>query len=130
MPSPYYGSVPIQVWGSGAAMPQPPPPYLVPNKAFMAPHPNQCKPNERRDRHNHTTSKDTPCKTINISHQRMKNEEEGRRKKRNNAFKFGSIFPLSISLFLAYVQICVCLAFSVFIFFSMCVVVVFFHHHE
>jgi hypothetical protein len=68
-PPSYYGVVPMQAWGSGAAMP---PPFAVPNVAFAEPfahlpqpqqnvaiiggyaarkhanycsHPNQCKPN-------------------------------------------------------------------------------------
>jgi hypothetical protein len=70
VPSSYYGGVPMQAWGSGAAMP--PPNFAVLNVAFVEPyahlpqplqsvaiigayttrndakyriHPNQCKPN-------------------------------------------------------------------------------------
>jgi hypothetical protein len=69
-PPSYYGDVPMQAWGSGAAIP--PPNFVVPNVAFAEPyshlpqpqqnmatiggyatrkhanycnHPNQCKPN-------------------------------------------------------------------------------------
>jgi hypothetical protein len=35
-PSSYYGGVPMQVWGSGAAMP--PPNFAVPNVAFAEPY--------------------------------------------------------------------------------------------
>jgi hypothetical protein len=65
--------------GGEADTPQLPPPYMVPNEAFMAHHPNQCNTSKRRNRRNHTTSKDTSRKTININHREMKNE--GRRRK-------------------------------------------------
>jgi hypothetical protein len=42
-------------------------------------------------------------------------EEE---KNNNDAFNFGSIFSFLFSLFSAYMQICVCVAFSVFIYFQ------------
>jgi hypothetical protein len=49
----------------------------------------------------------------------MKNGEGGRRKNNNNdAFNFGSIFSSLFYLFSAYMQICVCIAFSVFIYFQ------------
>jgi hypothetical protein len=37
MPPIYYGGVPMQAWGSVAAMPPPPPP-MVPNVAFAEPY--------------------------------------------------------------------------------------------
>jgi hypothetical protein len=36
MPLSYYGGVPMQAWGSGAAMP--PPNFAVPNVAFAEPY--------------------------------------------------------------------------------------------
>jgi hypothetical protein len=44
-PPSYYGGVPMQAWGSGAAIP--PPNFAVPNvdlHTFLS-HPNQCEPN-------------------------------------------------------------------------------------
>jgi hypothetical protein len=73
--------------------------------------------NLEEDRHNHHTSKDTTRRTINISHRKIK--EEGGRKENNNAFKFGFIFSFSFSLFSAFVQVYICVAFSVLFIFSM-----------
>jgi hypothetical protein len=56
-------------------------------------------------------------KIININHRKMKNG--GGRRRRINAFNFGSIFSFLFSLFPAFMQICV--AFSVFIYFHTCV---------
>jgi hypothetical protein len=42
--------------------------------------------NLEEDQHNHNTSKDTTHRTININHQKIK--EEGGRKENNSAFKF------------------------------------------
>jgi hypothetical protein len=39
--------------------------------------------NLEEDRHNHNTSKDTMCRTININHRKIK--EEGGRKENNNS---------------------------------------------
>jgi hypothetical protein len=72
--------------------------------------------NLEEDRHNHNTSKDTTRRTININHQKIK--EEGGRKENNNAFKFGLILSFSFSLFSAFVQVYICVAFSVFIYFQ------------
>jgi hypothetical protein len=55
-------------------------------------------------------------RTININ--RWKRKEEGGRKENNNAFKFGLIFSFSFSLFSASVQVYICVAFSVFIYFQ------------
>jgi hypothetical protein len=51
MPPPYYGSVPMQALGSGAAMPPPPPTYfpptfVVPNEAFVAPYASMPQPQQ------------------------------------------------------------------------------------
>ena len=51
MPPPYYESVPMQAWGSGAAMPPPPPTYcpptfVVPNEAFVAPYASMPQPQQ------------------------------------------------------------------------------------
>jgi hypothetical protein len=78
--------------------------------------------NLEEDRHNHNTSKDTTRRTININHRKIK--EEGGRKENNNAFKFGLIFSFSFSLFSAFVQVYICVAFSVFYLFSECVIIV------
>jgi hypothetical protein len=59
--------------------------------------------NLEEDRRNHNTSKDTTRRTININHQRIK--EEGGRKENNNAFKFSLIISFSFSLFSAFVQV-------------------------
>jgi hypothetical protein len=72
--------------------------------------------NLEEDWHNHNTSKDTTCQTININHRKIK--EEGGRKENNNASKFGSIFSFSFSLFSAFVQVYTCVAFFVFIYFQ------------
>jgi hypothetical protein len=78
--------------------------------------------NLEEHRHNHNTSKDTTLRTININHRKIK--EEGGRKENNNAFKFGLIFSFSFSLFSAFVQVYICVAFSVFYLFSECVIIV------
>jgi hypothetical protein len=70
------------------------------------------------NRRNHKTSKDTTRRTININHRKIK--EEGGREENNNAFKTGLIFSFSFSLSSAFVQVYICVAFSVFIIFSMC----------
>jgi hypothetical protein len=69
--------------------------------------------NLEEDRRNHKTSKDA---TININHRKIK--EGGGREENNNAFKTGSIFSFSFSLFSAFVQVYICVAFSVFIYFQ------------
>jgi hypothetical protein len=43
---------------------------------------------------------------------------EGGRKENNDAFKFGLIFSFSFSLFSAFVQVYLCVPFSVFIYFQ------------
>jgi hypothetical protein len=73
--------------------------------------------NLEEDQHNNNTSKDTTRRTININHRKIK--EAGGREENNNASKFGLIFSFSFSLFSAFVQLYLCVAFSVFIF-SMC----------
>jgi hypothetical protein len=104
----------------------------VPHEVFIALHPTNERRRNRKhclsnwnlhhwsnlkeDRHNHNTSKDTTCRTININHRKIK--EEGGRKENNNAFKFGLIFSFSFSLFSAFVQVYICVAFSVFIYFK------------
>jgi hypothetical protein len=72
--------------------------------------------NLEEDRRNHKTNKDTTCRTININHQKIK--EEGGRKENNNAFKTGLIISFSFSLFSAFVQIYICIAFSIFVYFQ------------
>jgi hypothetical protein len=72
--------------------------------------------NLEADRHNHNTSKDTTHRTININRRKIK--EEGGRKENNNAFKFGLIFYFTFSLFSAFVQVFICVAFFVFIYFQ------------
>jgi hypothetical protein len=69
-------------------------------------------------RRNHNTSKDTTRRTININHRKIK--EEGGKEENNDASKFGLIFFFSFSLFSAFVQLYICVAFSVFFIFSMC----------
>jgi hypothetical protein len=60
----------------------------------------------------HNSSKDTTRRTTNINHRKIK---EGGRKENNNASKFGLIFSFSFSLFSAFVQVYICVAFSIFI---------------
>jgi hypothetical protein len=72
--------------------------------------------NLEEDRHNHNTSKDTTHRTININHRKIK--EEGGREENNNASEFGLIFSFSFSLFSAFVQVYICVAFSVFYLFQ------------
>jgi hypothetical protein len=120
----------MQAWGSGAATPPHPPPYMFVTKfswcsiqqmqeegtaniAYQIDRLHHWS-NVEEDRHNHNTSKDTTCRTININHQKIK--EEGERKENNNAFKFGLIFSFSFSLFSAFVQVYICVAFSVYIY--------------
>jgi hypothetical protein len=43
-PSSYYGGVPMQAWGSGAAMP--PPNFVVPNVAFADPYAHVPQPQQ------------------------------------------------------------------------------------
>jgi hypothetical protein len=104
----------------------------VPHKVFMVLHPTNAKKgtanigyqigrlhhwsNLEEDRHNHNTNKDTTRRTININHRKIK--EEGGRKENNNAFNFGLIFSLSFSLFSAFVQLYICVVFSVFVYFQ------------
>jgi hypothetical protein len=71
--------------------------------------------NVEEDRRNHNTSKDTTRRTININHWKIK--EDGGREENNNASKFGLIFSFSFSLFSAFMQVYICVAFSVFIYF-------------
>jgi hypothetical protein len=71
--------------------------------------------NLEEDPRNHNTSKDTTRRIINTNHRKMR---EGGRKENNNASKFGLIFSFSFSLFSDFVQLYICVAFSVF--FSMC----------
>jgi hypothetical protein len=120
----------MQAWGSGAAMPPQPPPYMflmkfswrsiqqmqeegTANIAYKIGHLHHLS-NLEEDRRHHNTSKDTTRRTININHRKIK--EEGRREENNDAYKFGLIFSFSFSLFSAFVQFYICVAFSVFIF--------------
>jgi hypothetical protein len=89
----------MQAWGSGAAMPPRPPPYMFLTKFSRrsirkmqeegtANISNQIGnlhhwSNLEEDQHNHNTSKDTTCRTININHRKIK--EEVGRKENNNA---------------------------------------------
>jgi hypothetical protein len=110
---PPYEVCQMQAWGSGAAAPPHPPPYMFFTK-FSWCSIQQMQEEEttnimyqigrlhhlsnlEEDRHNHNTSKDTTHRTININHQKIK--EEGGRKDNSNAFTFGVIFSFSFSLF-------------------------------
>jgi hypothetical protein len=103
----------IQVWGSGAAMPPRPPPYMfltkfsrrtiqqmqeegTTNIAYQIGRLHHWS-NLEEGRHNHNTSNDTTRRIININHRKIK--EEGGRKENKNAFKFGLIFSFSFSFF-------------------------------
>jgi hypothetical protein len=86
------------------------------NIAYKIGHLHHCS-NLEEDQHSNNTSKDTTRRTININHRKIK--EEGGREENNNASKFGLIFSFSFSLFSGFVQLYICVAFSVFIF-SMC----------
>jgi hypothetical protein len=72
--------------------------------------------NSEEDQDNHNTSNDTTYRTIKINHQKIK--EDGGRKENNNAFKFGLIFSFSFYLFSAFVQVYICVAYSMFIYFQ------------
>jgi hypothetical protein len=48
-PPSYYGGVPMQAWGSGAAIP--PPNFAVPNVAFAEPYAHLPQPQHRRTIH-------------------------------------------------------------------------------
>jgi hypothetical protein len=119
MPPPYGGEVCRFKHGEWAAMPSPPPPYMflmkfswrsiqqiqeegTANIAYKIDRLHHFS-NLEEDRRNHNTSKDTTRRTININHQRIK--EEGGRKENNNAFKFSLIISFSFSLFSAFVQV-------------------------
>jgi hypothetical protein len=120
----------MQAWGSGAAMPPHPPPYMfltkfswcsiqqmqegTANIAYKIGRLHHWS-NLEEDRCNRNTSKDTMRQTININHQKIK---EGGREENNNASKFGLIFSFSFSLFSAFVQVYICVEFSVFIYFQ------------
>jgi hypothetical protein len=121
----------MQAWGSGAAMPPRPPPYMfltkfsrrsiqqmqekgTTNIAYQIGRLHHFN-NLEEDRNNHNTSKDTTRQIININHRKIK---EGGRKENNNASKFGLIFSFSLSLFSAFVQVYICVEFSVFIYFQ------------
>jgi hypothetical protein len=122
----------MQAWGSGAATPPHPPSYMLLTKfswrsiqqmqeegtsniAYQIGNLHHWS-NFEEDRHNHNTSKDTTRQTNNINHRKIK--EEGGRKENNNASKFGLIFSFSFSLFSAFAQVYICVAFSVFIYFQ------------
>jgi hypothetical protein len=122
----------MQAWGSGAATRPHPPPYMILRKfswrsiqqmqeegtkniAYQIGNLHHWS-NLEEDRHNHNTSKDTTRRTININHQKIK--EEGGREENNCASKSGLIFSFSFSLFSAFVQVYICVAFSVFISFQ------------
>jgi hypothetical protein len=96
----------MQAWGSGAAMPPHPPPYMFSTKfswrsiqqmqegtaniAYKIGRLHHWS-NLEEDRRNHNTTKDTTRRTININHWKIK---EGGRKENNNASKFGFLlFP-------------------------------------
>jgi hypothetical protein len=128
----------MQAWGSGAATPPHPPPYMFLTKfSWRSIHQMQEEgtaniayeivrlhhwKNLEEDQCSHNTSKDSTSRTINIDHRKIM--EEGGRKENNNAFKFGSIFSFSFSLFSAFVQVYICVAFSVFYLFSASVIIV------
>jgi hypothetical protein len=130
MPPPYEGSMSNASMGEWAAMPPCPPPYMfltkfsrhsiqqmqegTANIAYQIGHLHHWS-NLEEDRHNHNTSKDTMRRIININHWKIK---EGGRKEINNASKFGLIFSFSFSLFSTFVQVYICVAFSVFIYFQ------------
>jgi hypothetical protein len=109
----------MQAWGSGAATPPHPPPYMfhmkfswrsiqqmqeerTANIAYKIGRLQHWR-NLEEDRRNHNTSKDTTRRTININHRKIK---EGGREENNNASKFGLIFSFSFSLFSTFVQLC------------------------
>jgi hypothetical protein len=105
--------------GEWAAMPPPPPPYMFLMKfswRFIQQIQEEGSANIgykfgrlhhwsnlEEDRRNHKTSKDATCRTININHQKIK--EGGGREENNNAFKTGSIFSFSFSLFSAFIYV-------------------------
>jgi hypothetical protein len=122
----------MKAWGSGAATPPHPPPYMFLTK-FSCRSIQQMQEegtaniaykisrlhhwsNLEEDRRNHNTSEDTMRRIININHRKIK--EEGGRKGNNTAFKFSLIFSFPFSLFSAFVQVYICVAFSVFIYFQ------------
>jgi hypothetical protein len=123
--------------GEWAAMPPPPPPYMflmkfswhsiqqiqeegTANTVYQIGRLHHWR-NLEEDRHNQNTSKNTTRQAININHREIK---EGGRKENNNAFKFGSIFSFSFSLFSAFVQVYICVASFCFYLFSACVIIV------
>jgi hypothetical protein len=131
MPPPYEVCQ-MQAWGSGAATPPHPPPYMFLTK-FLWRSMQQMQEegtaniayqignlhhwsNLEDGRHNHNTRKDTTRRNININRQKIK-EERGKTEN-NNAFKLGLIFSFYFSLFSAFVQVYICVAFSIFIYFQ------------
>jgi hypothetical protein len=118
----------MQACGSGAAMPPRPPPYMVLTKfrrrsiqqteeqgttniAYQIGHLHHWS-NLEKDQHNHNTTRDTTRQIININHQKIK---EGGRKENNNTSKFVD-FLLFLFFISAFVQVYICVAFSVFIY--------------
>jgi hypothetical protein len=121
--------------GSGAAMPPRPPPYMFLMKCSRRSIQQMQEEgtanigykigllhhwsNLEDDRRNHNTSKDTMRQTINIfNHRKIK--EAGGREENINASEFSLIFSFSFSLFPAFVQVYIYVAFSVLFIFSMC----------
>jgi hypothetical protein len=102
----------MQAWGSGAATPPHPPPYMFLTKFSWCSIQQMQEEgtanitykisrlhhwsNLEEDSCNHKTSKDIMHRTINIDHQKIK--EEGGREKNNNAFKTGLIFSFFLFL--------------------------------
>jgi hypothetical protein len=132
MPPPYFEVCQMQARGSGEVTPPHPPPYMflmkfswrsiqqmqeegTANIAYKIGRLYHWS-NLEEDRRNHNTSKNTTHRTININHQKIK--EKGGREENNNAYKFGLIFSFSFSLFSAFVQLYICVAFYVFIYFQ------------
>jgi hypothetical protein len=130
--------VSIQAWGSGAATPPHPPPYMFLTK-FSWRSIQQMQEegtanityqfgrlhhwsNLEEDRRNHNTSKDTTRRIININHQKIK--EEGGREENNNASKFGLIFSFSFFFIFSFcATLYMCSIFCFYLFLA-CVIIV------
>jgi hypothetical protein len=127
----------MQAWGSGAAKPPHPPPYMfltkfprrsiqqmqeegTPNIAYQIGRLHHWS-NLEEDRHNHNTSKNTMRRIININHRNIK--KEGGREENNNAFKTSLIFSFSFSLFSAFVQVYMCSIFCFYLFSASVIIV-------
>jgi hypothetical protein len=126
----------MQAWGSGAATPPQPPPYMflmkfswhsiqqiqegTANIAYKIGRLHHWS-NLEEDRCNHNTSKDTTRRTININHRKIK--EEAGREENNDASKFGLIFSFYFFFIFSFCATLYMCSIFYFYLFSACVII-------